>query len=481
MLWLCLYLPDLPLEIYTRAAPGRKPLVVTEGRGREQRVLAATAAARECGIVPGLPVSAAHALTHDLCVKARNVAAEDATLARLAAWACRYTSLVSIASPDAVLLEIGGSGAFFGGLAPLRARIAADIHALGFRAVAALAPTPLAATWIARSGRNATITEMHALFRALALLPLACLGLDAKREALLTGMGLSYLADCLRLPRDGLARRVGPEVLRALDRAFGRLPDVRTPYVPPAEFNARLTLPAPVDTAEALLFPLHRLLLELGALLTARAAGVQRFTVTLYHLKAQTTSIDFTFTAPARDGEHWLMLIRERLQRQTLTQSVEEVGLVAAAFQPLASHTADFFAGQHPPPQARVQLIERLRARLGDSAVQGLDQLADYRPECAWRFCEPGQPPACAEVPMRGDRPLWLLPAPVPLETRAGRPWCDGDLSLDNERERIESGWWDGGDIARDYFVARDTAGACYWIFRELDGEARWFLHGIFS
>lgn len=445
-------------------------------------MLAANAAARERGIVPDLPVSAAHALAHDLCVKARDTAAEDATLARLAAWACRYTSLVSIAAPDAVLLEIGGSGAFFGGLAPLRARIEADIHALGFRVIAALAPTPLAATWLARSGRNTAVTETHALFSVLAPLPLTCLGLDVKGEALLAGMGLACLADCLRLPRDGLARRVGPEVVQAFDRALGRLPDVRAPYVPPAEFNARLTLPAPVDTAEALLFPLHRLLLELSALLTAQAAGVQRFMVTLHHLKAQTTSIDFTFTAPARDGEHWLMLVRERLQRQALPQPVEEVGLAAKDFQPLGSHTSDFFAGERMPEAARAQLIERLRARLGTTAVQGLDQLADHRPERAWRFCEPGQPPACAEAPVRvGARPLWLLPQPLLLEARDGRPVLAGGVVLHDERERIESGWWDGADIARDYFVARDAHGARYWIFREFGGELRWFLHGIFS
>ena len=444
-------------------------------------MLGANAVAGACGIVPGLSVSAAHALAHSLCVKPRDSAAEAATLERLAAWACRYTSLASIAAPDAVLLEVAGSSTFFGGLAALRGRIEADIRTLGFRVVTALAPTPLAATWLARCGMSAAVSETRALFGALAPLPLACLALDTKREALLAGLGLTCLADCLRLPRDGLARRVGPEVLQALDRALGRLPDVRMPYVPPTEFSARLALPAPVDSIEPLLFPLHRLLLDLGALLSARAAGVQRFTLTLHHLRAQTTSIDFTFTAPSRDAEHWLALVRERLQRQTLTQPVEEVGLAAKDFEPLGSQTSDFFAGARMPEAARAQLIERLRARLGNAAVQGLDQLADHRPERAWRLLEPGQPPACAQTPPGAARPLWLLPEPLLLEARDGRPVLDGGVVLHDERERIESGWWDGADIARDYFVARDAHGARYWIFRELGGESRWFLHGIFS
>ena len=36
------------------------------------------------------------------------------------------------------------------------------------------------------------------------------------------------------------------------------------------------------------------------------------------------------------------------------------------------------------------QLVERLRARLGDAAVTGLRPHPDHRPELAWRCMEPG-------------------------------------------------------------------------------------------
>jgi protein ImuB len=52
---------------------------------------------------------------------------------------------------------------------------------------------------------------------------------------------------------------------------------------------------------------------------------------------------------------------------------------------------------------------------------------------------------------------------------------------LETSRERIESGWWDGAEIRRDYFIARDAQGTRLWIFRELDGARRWFLHGVFE
>ena len=54
-------------------------------------------------------------------------------------------------------------------------------------------------------------------------------------------------------------------------------------------------------------------------------------------------------------------------------------------------------------------------------------------------------------------------------------------MSLVSGPERIESGWWDGEDVQRDYFVAEDRSGLRLWVFRERAGERRWFLHGIFG
>jgi hypothetical protein len=51
-------------------------------------------------------------------------------------------------------------------------------------------------------------------------------------------------------------------------------------------------------------------------------------------------------------------------------------------------------------------------------------------------------------------------------------------LRLLSEPERIESGWWDGADIARDYYTALDSHGVRLWVFRERHAPHGWFLHG---
>jgi protein ImuB len=76
---------------------------------------------------------------------------------------------------------------------------------------------------------------------------------------------------------------------------------------------------------------------------------------------------------------------------------------------------------------------------------------------------------------------MWLLPAPRLLSEREGLPRRRGPLQLLGGPERIETAWWDGGDISRDYYVARDVHGVRLWIFRERLAPHRWFLHGVFG
>ena len=77
-------------------------------------------------------------------------------------------------------------------------------------------------------------------------------------------------------------------------------------------------------------------------------------------------------------------------------------------------------------------------------------------------------------------RPVWLLSEPQPLASvMESRPWV-----LRDGPERIESGWWDGHDVRRDYYVAETPRGERAWIYRDHrrgtdDGE--WWLHGWFA
>ena len=84
---------------------------------------------------------------------------------------------------------------------------------------------------------------------------------------------------------------------------------------------------------------------------------------------------------------------------------------------------------------------------------------------------------------VESPRPLWLLPEPQSLGNDE-TPRCEGALDIESGPERIETGWWDGKEVARDYYVACNSAGVRLWVYRERRSNSRargWFLHGVFG
>ncbi len=477
-MWLSVNLPWLPLEVFVRGGRDGAPLAISSIAGRVPRVVACNGAARRLGVRTGMAVGAAQALAADLRVQPRDSIRERRALERLAAWAGQFTPVVSLEAPATLLLEVEGSLNLFGGAGELQRQVLDGLAALGYQAQLALAPTPLAAAWLAQAGEGVCVQGQGALVKALVRLPVDILELEPAQLARLRGMGLEDLGDCLRLPRDGLARRLAPVLVETLDRALGRRPDPRSNFVPPARFDSRLILPAEVFEVDALLFAVRRLFLELSGLLQARLGGVQSLRLRLFHQAEQVTDVSLELTAPSRDPQHLLDLLRARLERITLPLPVREIELSAPTLTTLPGKTRDWIGTAAGEGCNLNVLIEQLRARLGQEAVHGVCQIAEHRPEYAWQVCNPG---TVGAAPQFARRPLWLLPQPVVLQVRAGRPWLDGALTLEPQCERIESGWWDGGDMARDYYVASDSRGARFWIYRELRGMRAWFLQGVFG
>jgi protein ImuB len=488
MLWACILLPSLPLDVFARAiAPedARQPFIVASG-GHYPRVVAVNAAARAAGIRRHQLISAALALAPDVAMCDRDAAAEEASLAEVATLLLAFTPNASLARPNAVLAEIEGSVRLFGGLPSLLRQLMAQARSRGFDVALALAPTPTAALLLARAGYATPVLDREALPAMLSPLSLALLDFDADALATLKAAGVTTFGAAQALPRAGFARRFGQCVVDTLDRALGRAPDPREPYVPPPRFERRLPLGAPVDSVEALGFGVNRLVNDFASWLLSRGLGVVRMSLSLVHERyvrergTPPTVATFALGAPARAPAHLHAVLRERLARVALPAPVDAIVLTSDETAPLASRNL----GLLPEDEASavvVPLVERLRSRLGDDAVAALVALPAHRPEHAASerspaTREPTAPPAAREAP----RPIWLLDEARPLGVVfEAKPWI-----LRDGPERIESGWWDGRDCRRDYFVAENPQGETVWIYRDHrygtdDGE--WFLHGLFA
>ena len=354
-----------------------------------------------------------------------------------------------------MLLEVEGSLRYFGGRESLLGKLRRGLDELGLEARLAHAATARAALWLAR-GACSRLDEV----------PLAAACEGAPLE-FLRALGIATVGALRRLPREGLARRCGPRLLDDLDRALGTLAEPREFFAPPARFAAQLELPAPVAHAEALAFAARRLLVQLEGLLAARQAGVRGFHLTLVHDEGE-SQITLGLASAAREAGRLAQVLQEKLSVLQLRQPVQALRLEAGDFEPLHARSGEMFGDARAQEEDWARLVERLRARLGHEAVCGLATHPDHRPELAWRRVEPGEwDPHEFRPP--GPRPLWLVQS-TRLE--------ESGFVLLAGPERIESGWWDGDEAARDYFVARMADASLAWIFRDKEG---WFLHGRFA
>ena len=507
-LWMGLHFPRLPLEALGRdaGAASAPPLAVASDGNANASLLAVNEGARAAGIHPGMGLGAACACVPRLEVRARDPALETVALQRLALWAGRFTAFVSPAPPAGLLLEVGGSLRLFGGADMLRQGIESGLHELGFQASTGTAPTPAAAWLLARAGFPEPVLDRGRLPGRLAEVPLACLDLPEPALRDLAAMGVRSFRDAYRLPRDAVSRRVGEALVDAMDRALGKRPETRARYTAPPEFSRRLDFPDEVEEMPPVLAGLRRLLGELTSFLRARSLGVNALELRLLPRFAPALRIPLTLISASRDPEHLLDLFEKRLERVVLTRPAAAIGFKVLGFDVVAPRNVDLYEVRATAPRDSLHtLVERLQSRLGRSALWRFALVADHRPERAFSRVPPGdsragpkRPPEprrsahasgarprsdaseVARTPHRREnlsRPLWLLEAPRRIEPGSGRR---GRLEISPHFERIESGWWDGEDLRRDYHVARGASGVRYWVYRE-HRTRDWFIHGIFG
>jgi protein ImuB len=164
-------------------------------------------------------------------------------------------------------------------------------------------------------------------------------------------------------------------------------------------------------------------------------------------------------------------VVRPRLQKGTMAED-------AALFEPLAGRAREQEAERRSSGAAAAS---RRRPRRGKTASQ--DQMTGQQARLS----------GCGGLsPLQ--RPLVLLPEPRAIDAVSvdGRPSTDINvpmfLLIGGERwlvqrcwgpERIETAWWRGPTVRRDYWRIEVQTGRWLWVFRDLR-KRKWFLHGEF-
>jgi len=412
-----------------------------------------------------------------------------------------------------------------------------------------------------RERAGAWIPDRHDVFiappgqtaEALHTLPVAALRLQPDVVATLSRLGVETIGSLLRLPREGLATRLGMPLCNRIAQATGEVEESLIAIAPQCEHSATLLLEYPSDAIDLLADRLSHLIVQSTATLHRLHRGVLRLRCQLEFTQHPPMVLETGLFAPTLDAEHLTSLMLGALESQRLGSKVTRMTVAVAQHAALSSRQPSIFGPDFAATSGEdwtlstetARLIDGLAGRLGEDNVRGVRVSEDPLPENAIvdfpmtadrmktqtknakrkqrsqvtarqraaaeaeRFDAPpsGIPSGIStsgnggpRVSDLGRRPIELF-APPPSITALrldSDSWNSGDGFPARFRirgrvepvrhhwgpERIETRWWRGPLIRRDYFRIELESGARLWIFRDLREEGdcgRWYLHGRFA
>lgn len=428
-------------------------------------------------------------------LKEANPAADRLRLQSLARHCHRYSPLAGIEegdTPESIWLDISGSEVLFGGEQGLADVLRTDLAQQGIQVRIAIADSWGAAWGISHYGDDdVTLVPPGEQDRWLSALPVAALRIPEKVTQLLQVLDVCTVGQLRALPRTSLPSRFGKELLHRLDQALGLVPEFLSAERLAEPVVAEWSFEDPVTDRLALDHVCERLIDEVLTKLAERRAALQE--LTCHWLGAMIEPTVLRLLRPTTQKRHLLELLQLQNERQFFTCGIHGIRMEVAQLGLPPVRQARLFDDEADTRQTQLlaELVDRLSHRLGRQDVIRPQLTTDPLPESA---CEavPWLTPQGAEKgePVRSlsllrSRPLRLLSTPQPLTvdavTTEGLPARIDRLPVMriSGPERIETGWWRGPDLERDYYRIDLTRGITMWAFidRETGG---WFLHGLF-
>jgi protein ImuB len=519
---MCVYFPNWPIQRLRHQRPELrgKPVALCQARAaRKPLVLHCCRSAARLGIRPGLPVAEALAVAPHLDLHDEAPEEDRRALERLAERLGRYSPLVGLEdgpSPQSLLADITGCAPLFRGEDRLVEQASKELTEEGWHVRLASADT-LAAAWaLARYAKTPHVIPPGDTEQSLRRLPVAALRLSADACQRLSKLGVDSVGRLLALPRSEVPARFGSEVLRRIDQALGRTPDLILPWRPAPDIQATRRFDFPTERWDELHLILGQLMDVVDGMLQERQWGARQLECCLEFEKAPPTRLEIFLFQPSRSRLHLAALLGTRLEQVQVAEPVIGMGLRVVVAEPLGRCQLEL-TGAGQARNELPALIDRLSNQMGREAVTRPRLVPDPQPEYACRFqpvieASEKSPFSPLERGAGGEgrngakdnpspspegrgafpldyRPLWLMPAPARVEVirvvPGGPPsrfrWAGTEYQVVRAwgPERIETGWWRGQDIHRDYYMVRTHVGTCFWLFLQEDGA--WFLHGCFD
>ncbi|BBO35165.1 hypothetical protein PLANPX_4777 [Lacipirellula parvula] len=414
--------------------------------------------------------------------------ADRETLLRLAAWCEQFSPIVGIEPPDCLHLDVTGLDLLYGSEEILVKKIAESFQRRGLGVRGAIADTVGIAWGVSHyASQPWSIVRSEALFRSL---PIEALRV-VDDVAVFSELGVTKINQLLAIPRTALASRFGSELIKRIRQAIGEIPEPIVSHRPPPKIQVETRCEYPVGDRCELQSILSGLIQRVAAELARRQQGALQV-----RCEFQSERGPLSFTAslfrPTSDSAHLLELVVMQLDRIAIVGPIDCVTMAVTSHAPLTTWQQELFEDSRREESRRVGLlVDRLSNRLGREAVVRSIPQQEAQPELAVRY----EPLAGAvrskskRVFSKIVRPLHLEIQPRPIKALAVAPdgpplqfhW-HGDHVVRRAcgPERIQTGWWRGRYVQRDYYRVETSVGKRFWLFRELR-SGKWFLHGAYD
>ena len=432
-----------------------------------------------------------------------NQAQQQKYLNELAGLMESVSSTVSF-HPLALICEIRSSLKYFSGIDVIHNKLKLLINTqleeweLSNDFQYAASPTVTGSLLLAKAGHNALVYQKNNLRSVLGQLSCEVLELDKEQRRRLYNMGVRYLRDIWRLPSDGLRKRFGSSFVNQLNKALGKAPEPTKNYFPPPVFTTCYELPYELENLDRLLPVADEILAQLCDFLRRRDLSTNRLLLSLLHEKRCCSEIDIGLRQASRSHEHLMLLLETHFSNLTIPAPVIAIRLEVKQFDAFNGHSDSLFTNDRSINDsvgyletARYndsnlnQFIEQLRIRVGGDHVKTIHSAAGHCPEHASHYVDLNKleksRSTVSEQTTSNPRPFWLLQEPVQLSIRKGKLYHRRPISIVSGPERIETYWWSGTHVRRDYYVATEANGSRLWIYREKSAEKNWYLHGLFA
>ena len=550
---LSLWFPRLGAERLLRQDRGYldAPFAVVDDVGQMQILSSLSVQASEAGLRRDQPLRDALAMCPQLLTRSRDAHAEAQFLTILRRWGEKFSPWVAEEGRAGLTIDLTGCTHLFGGEDTLMQQVQEDCEDLRLSVRMGIADTKGAAWALARyagasvaphrSGdaidQEAHATRARAVKRrhwerggaapkfvapgneagriaapgdtraAIAPLPIAALRLPDAVVASLARVGLRRIAELMKQPRAGLARRYGREVVLRLDQAIGAAPEPVSPGKPPLHFACRLSLPDPIGLIGDMEAAIDKMLPRLSQSLQDKARGIRRLRLEAHRVDQSMESFEIGLARPSADPERIRPLLVMKLEKIDAGYGIDMLRLEAIHTEPVSplQHKGQIEAGREAVEKLTAKsnglddLVGKIGARIGLERITRLAPSDSHIPEktaqvLAAAWSEPQLEWPAPPVP----RPLTLWPqepvsapdvARVPLEFR----WRGQDHKTAHAQgpERIAPEWWlddhNWRSGTRDYWRITTARGAQLWLFyaHGFRGggvvSSGWFCQGSFA